>query len=231
MADELTSDRLEAVLTSIGHHLEIPPAPAEPMAAVPRASRRRPGPMLVAAAALAVAVGGVALIPSTRAAVADLLGIGSTRVEVVGDEPIGETELPHIAQGLTEISIDEATTILGGELPDTADTALGPPEAVYRMPEGGVLLAWRDDTATLWVRDATETEIIVRKLVGSGEDVESVDGVGTEALLITDVHLLETPRRRVAAQRVLLWYDADHEYRLEADMAPADLIAIARDLR
>ena len=231
MTDEFTTEQLETVLTSIGHHLEIPQRPAEPAAAGLTHNRRRTGQLLVAAAVVVVVLGSVVLVPSTRAAIADLFGIGSTRIEITGEEPFDEAELPQVALGLTRLSVDEATAILGGDLPDASGTPLGSPEAIYRMPEGGVLLAWQHDTATLWIRAATDTDIIVRKLLSSGESVESVDDLGTEALIITDVHLFQTPQRRLAARRVLLWYDDDREYRFEADLTPADLIDIARSLR
>lgn len=256
MADDFTTERLEVTLASIGRHLEIPPEPTGPMA-LGRPRRWRPtGRLLVAAVVLVIAAAGVAIFfPSARAAVADLFGIGSTRIEITDQDPVDGAhdgafdgahdgvgggvvdgpELPHVAEGLPRVSADEAAGLLGGELPDTSGTTLGPPEAIDRMPEGGVLLAWRDDTVTLWVRATTEPTtgpgIVLRKLIGAGADVESVDGLGTEALIITDAHLLQTPQRRLAAQRVLLWYDDDHEYRFEADLAPADLIAIARGLR
>lgn len=227
MAEEFTTEQIETVLISIGHHLDYPSETPE----FQEQSRGRTGQLLVAAAVLAVAVTGMVIVPSTRAAIADLLGIGSTRIEITGQEPIEEVRVPHIADGLTRISIDEATRILDGMLPNTSATALGPPEAVYQMPEGGVLLAWKDDTATLWIRAATDAEIVARKLIGSGENVESVDGLGAAALVITGDHLLQTPQRQLAAQQVLLWYDDNLEYRFEADIAQAELIAIARDLQ
>lgn len=234
MTDEFTTEQLEVVLASIGRHLEIPQPTIELVVAGPTGEsptrRRRWTGLLATAASVAIVLGGVALVPSTRAAVADLLGIGSTRVEITGEDAVTETDLPQVASGLTRITVDDATTILGGDLPDGDRTALGPPEAIYRMPEGGVLLAWQEDTATLWIRPTTDADVILRKLLGSGESVETVDDLGTEALLITDAHLLQTPRRRLAAQQVLLWYDDDREYRLEASTSPAELIELARDL-
>lgn len=111
-----------------------------------------------------------------------------------------------------------------------AVSTLGPPVALYRMPagEGGVLLAWRVDTATLWVRPTREGDIIFRKLLASAEGVEPVDDLGTEALVLTEAHVLETPLRRLSAENVVIWYDEANEYRLEADLAPAALIDLAR---
>ncbi len=87
------------------------------------------------------------------------------------------------------------------------------------MPEGGVLLAWQAANTSLWIRPNTDAEIIVTKLVGSGQDIDTIDDLGTRALLITDTHILQTPQRRLAAQSALLWYDDAYEYRLEAVLA------------
>lgn len=231
MTEEFSNDRLEAVLRSIGNHLEIPPQRhAEPASSARARRRERSGRILAVAATVAVVATGVLLVPSARSAVADLLGIGSTRIEITGEEAQEVKDLPHIAQGLTPISIDQATRIVGRELPDMRATILGPPEAVYQMPEGGVLLAWRSDAASLWVRSNTDTEIIFAKLVGSGQDIETVDDLGTQALLITDTHILQTPQRRLSAKAVLLWQDDTYEYRLEADLAGTELVDLARSI-
>lgn len=229
MTDEHSRDRLEAVLTSVGHHLEIPPQPAD-LATAPARLTRRTGRLLAVAAAIAIVVAGTLLIPSTRAAIADIFGIGSTRIEITNESGLDGTVLPHIAEGLTPISVDAATAMVGGDLPDTNATDLGPPDAVYRMPEGGVLLGWREDAVTLWIRTAIDTEAIFRKLVSSDEDVETVEGLGTEALIITDAHFLQTPQRLLAANTVLLWFDDEREYRLEADLTRGEMTDLARSL-
>lgn len=226
MTDEYSDERLEAVLTSVGHHLEIPPRPADSARVAERAGR-----LLAVAAAITIIVAVTLGIPSTRAAIADFLGIGSTRIEITSESDLDGTALPHIAKGLPPISVDEATAILGGDLPDTSATNLGPPDAVYRMPEGGVLLGWEDGAATLWVRAATDTDVIIRKLVGSDEAVETVDGLGTEALILTGAHILQTPQRRLAADSVLLWHDDGREYRLEADLDRTGLIDLALGIK
>lgn len=86
-----------------------------------------------------------------------------------------------------------------------------------------MLLAWDGDAATLWVHNTADSEVIFRKLVSPGEDIEVVDGVGTAALIVTDIHIVQTPQRRLAARSVLLWYVDDRRYRLEADMTRTEL--------
>jgi hypothetical protein len=98
------------------------------------------------------------------------------------------------------------------------------------MPEGGVLLAWDEHAASLWIRADTDADIVFDKLVGSGQDIDAVDDLGRQALLVTKAHILETPQRRIAAEAVVLWVDGTHEYRLEADLDGADLVDLARSV-
>lgn len=228
MTGEFTDDRLEAVVRSIGDHLEVPQV-ADTEAAI-TSPRRRPPTILAVAAAVAAIVVGVVLVPSTRAAVAEWLGIGSTRIEITGEEAVVVDGLDHIAEGLHPTSVDEAEQAIGRALPDTSATALGPPDAVYPMPEGGVLLAWKERDASLWIRADTHTEILFDKLVGSGQDIKAVDDLGQRALLVTNTHILQTPQRRLAARTVVLWNDGTHEYRLEAALDGAALVDLARSI-
>jgi hypothetical protein len=174
-------------------------------------------------------IGATLLVPAARTAVADLLGIGTTRIEIAGEQLV-EERLPHIADGLDPVSVEVATELLGWEPPDTAATALGPPDTIYRMPEGGVLLVWDAGQATLWVRNTGDSEMIVSKLIGSTEDVEPVDDLGAKALIIDGSHIVQTPGRRLAAGTVLLWYEDGREFRLEADLPHVDMIELARGL-
>jgi hypothetical protein len=43
-------------------------------------------------------------------------------------------------------------------------------------------------------------------------------------------HVLETPMRRIKAATVVLWTDAETEYRLESDLDEATMLDIARAL-
>lgn len=231
MADELSDGRLEAVLISVGQHLVIPPEPEVVSLAARRPARsvRRARRLLAVAAAAAIVAGATLLVPSARTAVADLLGIGSTRIEIAPEDEVDETSLPRIVDGLASISIAKALAILQMELPDTAGTTLGSPDTIYQMPEGGVLLAWGAEDATLWVQAETaDTEAIFTKLINSNQDIEQVDGIGSTALFIDGIHILQTPHRRLTATSVLLWNYNGLEYRFEADMTRVDMINFAR---
>ncbi len=230
MNEEFSNDRVEEILRSLADHLEIPQTRVQLDLSRPDRRTTRVGRMAAAAAAVIIVATGSLLFPASRAAMADLLGIGSTRIEL-DDEAARETsDLPHIAEDLTPISAADAAVVLGHELPDMGNSLLGPPEAFYELPEGGVLLAWQTDDTSLWIRPNDDAEIIFTKLVGSGEDIEFVDDLGTQALLIDDSHIFQTPQRRLAARSVLLWYDDAFEYRLEADSSGPRLIEVARSL-
>ena len=71
---------------------------------------------------------------------------------------------------------------------------------------------------------------LLAELVSSGQDIEVIDGLGVDALYIDGTHVLQTPHGRLSAGSVLLWIDDDHEYRLEANPARADMIDVGRAL-
>jgi hypothetical protein len=227
MAETFSDARLDAILLSVGDHLVISSvAPRE--AAAPSVSPW-PRRLAVAAAVLAIALVATVAVAPAREAVARWLGIGSTRIERV---PGGESDpsgLPTISSALTPASVEEAEEALGEALPVVE--ALGPPEAVYVPPEGGVILFWPEGSTTLWIRDPDfEPEMFVKKLVDAGEPAESIAGVGDEALIVEGTHILETPHRRLAAGTVLLWVDGDKEYRLESDLERDAIVDIARSV-
>ena len=74
------------------------------------------------------------------------------------------------------------------------------------------------------------TDDLYLKLIDAGQDAEPIDGLGDAALTVTGEHILETPYRRVRAGPVVLWTDADTEYRLESDLDLATMLDIARAL-
>ncbi len=227
MADTFSDARLEMVLTSVGEHLVV--VPARSTTATSSAASPWPRRLAVAAAVLVVALVATLVVAPAREAVARWLGIGSTRIERVPDGTSDPSGLPTISSALTPATVEEAEEALGGALPVVE--ALGPREAVYVAPEGGVILSWPEGSTTLWIRDPDfEPTIFVKKLVDAGEPAESIQGVGDEALLVEGSHILETPHRRLAANTVLLWVDGDKEYRLESDLDRDSMIEIAQSV-
>jgi hypothetical protein len=139
--------------------------------------------------------------------------------------------LPTIEDGLTAISPSAAASRLGHALPNSAATQLGEPDQIAAMPEGGVLLVWADGATTLWIHgELMPGDMLYKKLVDAGQDARPIDGLGDAALVVTGEHVLETPKRRVKAATVVLWTDAETEYRLESDLDEATLLDIARTL-
>ncbi len=93
------------------------------------------------------------------------------------------------------------------------------------------MLAWPEGATTLWIRSASaDTEAVYTKLLDGGDGVSRVAGLGDGALLVTGRHELITPSRSVVADTVVLWVDDELELRLESDLPPNDLVAIARTI-
>lgn len=221
--DDQTLDRL---LASVGRHLDVDAAGAD--TSIPRRHRRL---LTVAAAAIVAAILVVAIAPARRT-VAGWLGIGSTEVVYVPGPPLTTAPLPSITSGLTAIDRAEAEQRLGRPLPDTAGTALGAPQAIAAMPEGGVVLEWADGATTLWVhRGDAPPQVLVKKLVGNEQEARFVDDLGDGALAISGEHFLVTPHRTIAAGNVVLWTDGPTELRLESELPVDAMIAIARQVR
>ena len=234
-----TDDRLEAVLASIGEHLDLGPRASAPGAFPPPHRRTRDRFLAAAAAVLVIIVLAVATIAPARDAVADFLRIGSTRIDRAPLGAAPSTTNPSTApagllDALERIDAATATTRLGRSLPDTRTTVLGPPDAIYAMrsPEEGVVLAWTTPEVTLWVHRAPVSDaIIYAKQLGAANRFEILSGLGDSALAITGPHTLRTPDRTIAAGNVVLWIRAGWELRLEADRPITELADIARTIR
>jgi hypothetical protein len=92
-------------------------------------------------------------------------------------------------------------------------------------------MAWPEGKTTLWVhRNAGDGPGFVKKLLNVPDDVRPVPGLGDAAALIDGEHVLETPARRLAAGRVLIWVAGDVEYRLESDLRASEMVEVARSV-
>lgn len=226
---EITDARLEAILRSVGDHLDV--GDEAPVARV-RSIARRPGRhrhLVGAAAALLVVVAvGLALAP-VRRTVATWLSIGDTEITMqVADHTSDPSGLPTLVDGAERYPLEEAApSIVPGDA--VRGTPLGPPDGIAVPAEGGVLLLWSQGSTTLWIRRPdVDAGTLFRKLVDVGDDVGRVDRLGDGALAVRGVHVLVTPSRRVAANTVLLWTERAREYRLESDLPLDEMITVAR---
>jgi hypothetical protein len=222
---DLDDDRLAEVLASMRDLLVIESSDARAPAGD---RRRRPFRLLALAAAAMTAT--VLSVSPLRGAVADWLGIGSTRIDI--DPTRFSTTIPHpsIDEGLTRIDLAVAEARLGRSLPPLDTTALGAPEGYSLMPEGGILVVW-SDRSTLWIHSGEfDAGVLFDKLVSAESDVQRVDDLGDDALAVSGDHFLHTPRRTVVATTTVLWRSGLWEYRLEADRDQPALIALARQL-
>jgi hypothetical protein len=93
-------------------------------------------------------------------------------------------------------------------------------------------MAWPRGRTTLWIaRDDGSDETFVKKLLQFEAGTRPVANLGDQALIIDGGHVVETPTRRVAAGRVVLWLDGDVQFRLESDLPRDRMIDIARSVR
>ena len=227
---DLDDDRLDAVLASVGQWLDTSaPAGRRPVPVVDIGRRRRGSFAAAVLTAAAVATAVIVIVAPVREAVADWLGIGSTRIEVEPTSPSGRTPAPGIQTGLALVDRAAAEAMFDFDLPSDG-TALGPPAGFARMPEGGALVVWPDGS-TLWIhRETIDPDVYFKKLVDSAATVRRVDGLGDSAIVVDGPHRLQTPHRTVSASTTVLWRDGTLEHRLESDRPSQDLITIAREI-
>lgn len=233
MPERFTDQQLGAVLASVGRHLVVPTGAPKVVGLPAAAVARRPArsALLVAAAIAVLLLVAGAVVTPVRDAVADWLGIGSTSIEQVRGPQGDPRGLPPLAAEAVPISAAAARAELGRALPVVHDRRLGAP-ALRALPrEGGVLMIWPRGKTTLWVhRDTGESVVFVKKLYNLQGQVTPISGLGELAALIDGKHVLETPARRVAAGRVLIWVADGLEYRLESDLSRAAMLEVARSV-
>lgn len=233
MPERYTDQQLEAVLASVGRHLVVPVGSPAVVTLPARSAARRPArtALLVAAAAAIVLLVAGSVVTPVREAVADWLGIGSTSIERVRGPEGDSRGLPALAAEAVPISRAAARAELGQALPVVRDDRLGAPTLRALPREGGVMMVWPRGKTTLWVhRDPGDSAMFVKKLLNLRDRVTPVSGLGNMAALIEGEHVLETPARRVAAGRVVIWVADGLEYRLESELPGDEMVAVARSV-
>jgi hypothetical protein len=220
---DLDDDRLAHVLASLTDLL------VTDTASVTLPVRRR-RPVRVVALGLAAAAVTVVSVSPLRGAVADWLGIGSTRIDIVPAPASTAQSQPSIDDDLPRIDRVDVERALGAPLPDLDTTSLGEPIAYATMPEGGIVVVWAD-TSTLWIHDITmHPGILFEKLLSANESVERIGGLGDDAIAVSGDHMVHTPHRSFAAGTTVLWTDGSWEYRLESDRPADELVGVARQI-
>ena len=255
--DRLYEDRLRALSVEVDfpdtpdlaprvrQHLELAPS---------RASR--PGflgwrPAAFAAAAVFAALAFLLTFsPATREAVADFLGIGGVRIEYGG----GESTRPPIARELDlgeSATLDEARGLVDFDI--RIPTELGEPDEVYTLdfpPGGAVSLVYapraglpeaaetRVGAVLTEFRAELQSEVILKKLAGSGVEIDIVSIDGSEGYWIEGQHSVgyvdaEGQFREDTARlagNTLIWVEDDVTYRLESALDKEAALSIARSV-
>ena len=223
-----SDERIEAALAGLADELVVPDGPLDTV----RPGRgHRPERVLIGVAAAVIVLALVlSAVPAGRRAVAGWLGLGRVRVERI-DPGLERPPESGFVDGVAPLDVDVALAAAGVEEPALDGAGLGRPEAAGRPPEGGVVLTWDDGATTLWVRRPDEGDDVglVKQLIADAV-AEPVEGIGEAAILIEGDHVLATPARTVAADRVLWWVVDDVEHRLETDRSRADLLEMGRTL-
>jgi hypothetical protein len=190
--------------------------------------------MLVAVVALAATL---AAAPGVRARIADWLGIGAVRIERV--ERLPDTSA---AAGLglgTRTTLAAARRTAGVPVPTI--TALGSPDAVYvdrrsggsaslvYLARPGLPAATRGVGALLTMLPGGDP-LVVKKLLGAGTSVQSVDVDGGLGVFVSGEPHVVSPPNRLAGNTVL-WVRGDTTYRLETALGRDAALRLARSVR
>lgn len=206
----------------------------------PRRARRLRPALAVPLALLALAVGGVAAVPSARSAVLRWLGIEGVKIERV---PVAPTPAPSASP----LDLGERTPLTPAML---VPRALGRPDAVYAdadhvtflyRPRSGLPESRQTGAGALLTQFPGRTQPeLIRKLAGPDTTIERVRvdgepgfwlGGAPHGLIYEDPSgaIRESPSR--LAGPTLVWRRGDLTLRLEADVTEERALAIARSVQ
>ncbi len=226
---------LGRALTALGRELAVPDVdlvgPVHDALEAPAPTFDRPPHrlLLAAAAALVVVVSVSVLVAPVRGAVADLLGIGGTKVEVVDELP---PAVPPVVPAPSDVSLDEAQTELSFDavLPDAAQT--GPARAWEVRGTG-------DDQELIVVYDGLvfsqrvlgDDSVVNRKVLDAQATVEPVTVDGEPGIWIEGTHVRIRDEQAETATNALVWERDGLELRLEGAPDRETALAVARSVR
>lgn len=239
------SEDLESALRDLGARLDVPAPPDVTTAVLSRLdekpARWRPVHRLVAAAvAVAVVLAtAMAVSPTVRAAVYDLLRIGSVEIHENQRAPVSlvppvDAPLP----GERDVSLFEARDL--ADFPLRLPSTLGLPETVRLIGDGRVVsLAFASPHGQVRVDEiAGGLDPMFHKFT-SADDVHHVTVAGRPAVWIDRPHVViytdHNGKTRQESARLagstLIWDDNSVTYRVEGALTEHQAIEIANSLR
>jgi hypothetical protein len=241
----MSDSALDLALRDLGAHLAWPPeidlasrVSAEIENVVPLRPRRPARRVaLVAAAALLVLTGLLAVSPGLRAAVFEFLGISGAKVEV--HESVAPPSGPSFAgQALLgkQLSVEEAEDELGFAL--TLPRGLGDGVGVFMLREGGATIAtvaFRNGDLLLSQFSGSIGQETIGKSVtiGQAERVRVGDALGIwvegpHTVYVQDPVIGTIESRPLLGGNTLLWSVGDVTFRLEGSADLEEALRIAR---
>ena len=225
---------LSQELRALGRQLDVPPAPDVTRAVRARLAspppRRRPV-LRYALVVLLVLLSAVLAVPPVRAAVFDFFRIGGVSVRSEPGPPVPPTPVPT---SRAVAGLEEAERVTG--LRVRPPSSLGPPDSVEVVEDRVVSLGWEPNGGPAVRMDVIggRPEPVFEKYLRFGEALQ-VDVGGEPGWYLGGPHeiVYVDPGgvRRQASARLagptLIWVRGTVTYRLEADLPPSRLAAIA----
>jgi len=236
---------LERSLVALGRELDVPEEPdlvsrvrqrLEPR----RAPFRRRRWVIAVVVALVAALGATLAIPEARSAFLRVLTIGGERIEIVDELPDVEAQAELELLLGERVTLERARAESDFELRELDEA----PDRVYVGERGTVwFLYGTPEAVRLLVAQTPRHEVdepaLLKKLAGSGTQVEEVSVGGADGVFISgDPHFLflldengnaVEDSARLAAD-VLIWDEGGVAYRLEGELELEQALALARAL-
>jgi hypothetical protein len=238
---------LELTLRDLGTGLDWPAEPElEPRVlrrireAAP--ARRRVVPrraLVIALAVVAMAVGAVFAVPTTRAAILEFFHLRGVTIERVQELPTVSVQTGLGTFLGDSVTVEQARQRAGFDV--IVPEALGEPDEVYFQespPVGGMVsfvYGTSDDPRALFTQFAARVDEVIFKKVSPETKVEPVTVDGQPGYWLEGAHFfsyldrhgnMQSEQVRLAGN-VLLWEQGTRTLRLEADISKAEALRIA----